>query len=109
MRKTILPILLALALIACGEVSREEWLHGTWFLAHNPQQDSEDELSFSRDGTVAIHTARGEVIRGKYLVSEGDLSLVLDMNGRPLEVHFEIAPDHSRLTYQNGAYYAKRE
>lgn len=109
MPRLITLILLALAVVACDGTTREEWLHGTWSLAYNPQRDSEDELSFGRDGTVSIHTARDQLIRGKYQVSEDDLAMVLDVDGKVVEVHFEISPDRSRLVYPNGAYYTKRE
>lgn len=108
MRFTASALLLALVLAACGDpAAREEWLHGTWTLAHNPQGDSNDVLRFARDGTVAIHTENDQVIHGNYSVTADDLALTLDVDARNVDVHFEISDDRSRLVYSTGAYYTR--
>jgi hypothetical protein len=103
-------IILAAALTAaCGDSDgRPEWLHGTWELAFNPDRDSEDELTFNPNGTVVVQTADGRQISGQYQVNGLDLLLLLQPERNVVDVHFEIAPDHTRLVYKSGAYYIKK-
>jgi hypothetical protein len=93
---------------ACGNPAQQEtWLHGTWGLAYNPGLDSDDELAFRPDGTVEIHTADDQRIKGSYHVKDQALLLLLEGNSKIIDVQFQISPDHTRLTYQTGAYYTK--
>ena len=103
---TILAITAVLLLAACGK--HPEWLHGTWELAYNPAHDSEDELTFNPDGTVVVASEDQHQMKGKYELSDTDLTLVFPGRIEPIEVHFEVSTDHSRLTYHNGAYYTKK-
>jgi len=108
----LLPFsLLVLALVTvmgCGNANREEWLHGTWELAYNPDGDDEDRLIFDPRGKVAIQTFDDQVIEGNYAVADNDLALLLQTDRKDIEVHFEISPDRSRLIYHSGAYYTKK-
>lgn len=109
----VLAVALAVAMFAAacdraGDPGAQQWLHGVWELTFNPARDSEDDLVFTADGSVQVHTGDNRVITGQYRVNGDDLMLVLLVNDKPVEVHFEIAPDHSRLTYDNGAYYTRR-
>ncbi len=101
-------VMLAAACDRAGDPGAQQWLHGVWELTFNPARDSEDDLVFTGDGSVQVHTEDNRVINGQYRVNGDDLMLVLLVNDKPVEVHFEIAPDHSRLTYGNGAYYTRR-
>lgn len=105
----ILVLAVAALTAGCGNpAERETWLHGDWRLAYNPSHDSDDELSFTPDGTVAIHTADARLIKGKYFVRDQNLLLLLEGQGRVIDVQFQISHDRTRLTYQNGAYYTRR-
>ena len=103
---TIFAITAVLFLAACGK--HPEWLHGTWELAYNPAHDSEDELTFQPDGTVLVDSEDQHQMKGKYELSDSDLTLVFPGRIEPIEVHFEASADHSRLTYHTGAYYTKK-
>ena len=103
---TIFAITAVLFLAACGK--HPEWLHGTWELAYNPAHDSDDELTFQPDGTVLVVSEDQHQTKGKYELSDTDLTLEFPGRIEPIEVHFEASPDHSRLTYHNGAYYTKK-
>lgn len=103
---TIFAITAVFFVAACGK--HPEWLHGTWELAYNPAHDSEDELTFNPDGTVVVESEDQHQTKGKYELSDSDLTLVFPGRIDPIEVHFEASPDHSRLTYHNGAYYTKK-
>jgi hypothetical protein len=103
---TIFAITAVLFVAACG--SHPEWLHGTWELAYNPAHDSEDELTFHPDGTVVVVSQDQHQMNGKYELSESQLTLVFPGRIEPIEVNFEVSPDHSRLTYHTGAYYTKK-
>ncbi len=101
-------LLLGALLTACGG-SEQPWLQGTWTLAHNPQQDSEDVLEFDGRGRVTIRTAGGETLRGRYELSGDMLSLSIERDGREAEADFEVSSDRRRLTYHTGAYYLRAE
>lgn len=107
--RAIMVLLAAVLTAGCGsDAGRAEWLHGTWALAFNPDHDSDDELTFHPNGTVEIHTADGRRISGQYQVARQDLALLLSPGQFPIDVHFEISPDHTRLVYPSGAYYMKK-
>jgi hypothetical protein len=107
----VAALLLVALTTACSDGSgaaAQQWLHGAWELTFNPDQDSEDDLVFAKDGSMRVHAANARVIDGKYLVSGNELLMLLVVNGKPVEVRFEISPDKSRLIYKNGAYYTKK-
>lgn len=107
----VLALLLSTMLAACDsseDPGAQQWLHGTWELNFNPDRDDQDDLTFREDGTVRIDTANERIVNGKYQVSGNDLLLVLVVNDKPVEVHFEVSQDKSRLVYGNGAYYVKK-
>ncbi len=111
LRAIFAALLLAALAAACdsaGDPAAQQWLHGAWELTFNPERDSRDDLVFSRDGSVQIHTENKQVIPGKYRVVGDELQMVLVVNDKPVEVEFGISPDKSRLTYSNGAYYMKK-
>lgn len=111
LRAMFAVLLLGALVSACdsaGDPAAQQWLHGTWELTFNPDRDSEDDLVFSRDGGVQVHTLTRQVIPGKYRVVGDELQLVLVVNDKHVEVGFGISPDKSRLTYSNGAYYMKK-
>lgn len=84
------------------------WLHGTWELTHNPDNDSSDTLVFKDDGTVTVQTEDGRQIPGKYLVDENKLKMTLDTGRNVIDVEFTVSADKSKLIYSNGAFYTKQ-
>lgn len=114
LRQRWLPLLFVVVVAAsagCGgddAAGQQAWLHGTWELAFNPDQDDEDVLIFREDGTVEIRTVDGRTISGKYRVEDRDLTLLLDVDRQPVEVHFDIAAEGARLVYVTGAWYRKQ-
>ncbi len=109
MIRLLIPICLTLLLFACGGDNRHDWLHGDWVLTYNPQRDSQDTLRFEPSGKVYILVSSEKPdIRGRYQVSDEGLDMLLNVDDRIVEAHFDISPDRSRLIYHNGAYYTKR-
>jgi hypothetical protein len=102
--------LLTLLLAACGgDAARHEWLHGEWVLTYNPQRDSEDMLRFEPSGKVSVLLSSGKKdIQGRYHVSEQGVEMMLEVDERLVDAHFDVSPDRSRLIYHNGAYYTRR-
>jgi hypothetical protein len=109
-RRLGLPLLLAVSMLAaCGDGAEEAtWLHGTWTLAYNPGHDSDDSLTFERDGTVEILTPDARHYTAKYRLDDQTLFMLLDGKDGITRVPFEISPDHARLTYETGAYYTRK-
>lgn len=103
---------LALATVgACGSDSDpagQAWLHGTWVLTFNPDRDSRDDLVFRDNGGVEVHTEDNRVVNGIYRIRDDQLVLLLEIKDQVVDVNFDIAPDKSRLTYKNGAYYTRQ-
>ncbi|MCC6207535.1 MAG: hypothetical protein IT488_05240, partial [Gammaproteobacteria bacterium] len=101
-------LLLAAALAACStDASQASWLHGTWTLAYNPGNDSQDVLTFDPDGKVEIRTSDARRINGTYHLKGQTLLLLLEGRTGVIDVQFEISPDHARLLYPSGAYYTR--
>jgi hypothetical protein len=105
----ILAGLLLAALLTACDGPEHAWLKGTWTLAHNPQQDSEDVLEFDGRGRITIRTANGESLRGRYELVGDALHISVEREGRGVEAGFEVSPDRKRLKYHNGAYYERAE
>ncbi len=91
-----------------GDPASHSWLHGSWELTFNPQKDDADVITFNSDGTVSIATADGHGVIGKYAVLDQEVALTLVSNQKIVDVRFAMSPDHTRLVYENGAYYTKK-
>lgn len=97
-------------LAACSgadNAAKATWLHGTWQLSHNPQNDDEDDMVFSSDGKVVILTQRGEVT-GEYAVEGSVLRMLVTVNGRPLMTEFRVSENKDKLIFHNGAVYSPK-
>lgn len=114
MKKWLLApaLLLAFAVLyGCSsgdEVAGASWLHGRWELSYNPANDDEDILQFLPDGRVVIHRQRGGEIEGEYALNDRALTMVMNVNARPVIAGFNVSEDHQRLIFDNGAEYRRK-
>lgn len=110
-RAVVWPFVLA-SLICCsacsgGRNAEVAWLVGSWELTHNPEHDDEDVLVFDDDGNVRIQTVDGRTLQGQYLLEGQQLKVVLKLSRNVVETSFDVNPEKTRLTYENGAYYTR--
>lgn len=105
---TVLAFIVMFSGCSGNEAEKHAWLHGTWELTFNPDNDDSDVLTFKPDGTVTVDTIDGRQISGQYAVLDQELALTLVSNQKIVDVRFTISPDQSRLIYENGAYYTRR-
>ena len=81
------------------------WLLRQWQLAFDPDNSPKDFLTFSDGGTVALKTADGRDMAGRWVIEGERLTLSFDVNGRTLDMPMSIAPDRTSLTNDSGARY----
>lgn len=97
-------------LSACSgadNAAQASWLHGTWEVTHNPQNDDEDDIEFMADGKVLIKTAQGD-LEGYYALEGRLLRMLITVNGRPVPTEFRVSENKDKLIFKNGAEYSRK-
>lgn len=106
----LISIVLVVSMAGCGGEAQQDtaWLSGKWELAHNPENDDRDALVFGDGGGVTVLAEKGGELNGTYLYTGDTLKITLEGARNTIDVEFKVSSDHSKLTYQTGAYYMKK-
>lgn len=83
------------------------WLHGTWQVSHNPENDDEDDMVFMADGKVLIKSKQGD-LKGYYAVEGRLLRMLITVNGKPVPTEFRVSQNNAKLIFKNGAEYSRK-
>ncbi len=103
----VLSLFMLAACSGADDAKQATWLHGPWYVSHNPKNDDEDELVFRDDGTVVVLTRSGE-LQGEYAVAGNILRMLITVNQRPVLTEFKISSEKDTLTFENGAKYSRK-
>lgn len=88
--------------------SEAVWLHGTWQLSYDPDNNEKDYMEFFPDSSVKIKSNPRKVIAEcAYVVKIGHVNLICDVRGEKRTVSMEVANEESELINKTGAIYTK--
>lgn len=90
-----------------GETIREEWLHGTWELAYDPDNNDKDWIVFGKLGKFILKGPKGPDYEGYYSIKSNKLILGIKVNDRVRTTEMAISDDRTKLTNESGAYYRR--
>ena len=114
--KKIMLMLSMLLVSGLSFAGGNDWLLGNWKMAHDPDGDTRDIISFSKGGQfVTTEVSSGKQIKGMYFVKSSHVDVSLVYQGKTfkkLKLSYDDAKD--KLYYnpkhaKDPAYYTKIE
>ena len=87
--------------------SSQRWLHGTWELTYDPDNNDKDWIEFTKFGKTIIKGTSGPGYEGFYRVKNNKIILGFKVQHKYREIEMTISKDKSKLMNKSGAYYTK--